>query len=238
MIKVYTQKRLTFQTDILPARGSGKYYGGLWESTLAQDLLWISVLHLGALKPRRPLSYVAPSFLWASVSGPISFIDVSDAKKFKQTFEIENIQLEPKGGDSLGQLKAGQLTITAPRIVGKYVNSFHEARPTEWLLPGFKSGTECFWATGKAKHANSDSFRHHIYYRDAEFERSLISGEICFVQLFAACAAHDATTYAMVLVKERNTSVFGGSIYRRLGIITTLEKRWFTEGNKEVFHII
>lgn len=82
----YTSRSLTKQTDILPAFSgisrsiaettSDEYYAGLWKSYFAHCLLWASDWHVGRgfKKHSRPANYLAPSWSWASVKGPIHYI--------------------------------------------------------------------------------------------------------------------------------------------------------------------
>jgi hypothetical protein len=72
IVEQYTRTRLTQQLDILPAisgivkymqdSGAGSYVAGVWLANFRQDLLWYPI------RPgRRPSSYIAPSWSWASV---------------------------------------------------------------------------------------------------------------------------------------------------------------------------
>jgi hypothetical protein len=81
----YTARRLTVATDKLPAISSfvsffspdfREYHAGLWDFNLICALQWET---LDASKCSRPENYVAPSFSWASLSGPV--IWYTDANK-------------------------------------------------------------------------------------------------------------------------------------------------------------
>ncbi|KAF4612546.1 hypothetical protein G7Y89_g15586 [Cudoniella acicularis] len=80
MVEDYTKANLTRSTDILVALSGvasslkswnkGKYIAGLWEEDIVENLFWSTT------RPsicRRPPSYTAPSFSWASVIGEVHF---------------------------------------------------------------------------------------------------------------------------------------------------------------------
>jgi hypothetical protein len=185
--------------------------------------------------PQRPSKFIAPSFLWASVQGAISFIDVSDTAKFEQKFAIEDIGLAPKGGDSLGQLNAGQLVLRGPLLFGSLINKFEIPQPVEWFLPGFKSGTKSLWATGRFRETADESgacFGHHIFYRDA-IDDNTDQSLLCML-LFSATSQEDQTSYALILARDSYmTRRQSRTVYRRVGIITVIGKRCF-DGRDEV----
>lgn len=80
LIETYTSRNITYDTDRLTAlsglaeqfqaAGAGMYLAGIWRRALPQLMTWIS----SAWIPRRPNSYVAPSWSWASVVGSVYFI--------------------------------------------------------------------------------------------------------------------------------------------------------------------
>ena len=74
---------LSIECDCLPAIAglarqtetckTGKYLAGLWEDSLAEDLLWRVYELLQGRSQKRPKSYQAPTWSWASVNGKVSF---------------------------------------------------------------------------------------------------------------------------------------------------------------------
>jgi len=76
----YTTKEMTFERDTLPALSGvanrmptdlmGDYLAGLWQKDLIYGLLWRSE---DGTECSRHRIYIAPSFSWASRSGPITF---------------------------------------------------------------------------------------------------------------------------------------------------------------------
>ncbi|KAK6843408.1 hypothetical protein PG987_004268 [Apiospora arundinis] len=82
LVMLYSSRNITFEQDKLVAIGGlatlfgqqmgGIYLAGLWRSTLLNDLLW----EVDAYKypRRRSLTYRAPSWSWASMQCPITFV--------------------------------------------------------------------------------------------------------------------------------------------------------------------
>ncbi|KAF1969076.1 HET-domain-containing protein, partial [Bimuria novae-zelandiae CBS 107.79] len=85
ILENYSQRRLTYDTDKLPAIAGlaqlvnrschDRYLAGLWKSDIAQQLMWI---HRGRLTGNvieysRQMQFRAPSWSWASVNGRIQF---------------------------------------------------------------------------------------------------------------------------------------------------------------------
>ncbi|TVY22392.1 hypothetical protein LHYA1_G008428 [Lachnellula hyalina] len=92
VIEQYSSLSLTKQTDRLPAlsglaiRSSpvlGEYLAGLWKHSFISDLLWrINKLEHDIV---RPTEYIAPSWSWASVAGPVSFWPEPDTRLIEGT---------------------------------------------------------------------------------------------------------------------------------------------------------
>ena len=78
-IEIYTRKQLTYEIDIFPAvsglahkfhmKGLGQYLAGIWKDDLARGLMWSARTPRNPLGVRRPRSWRAPSWSWASVLG-------------------------------------------------------------------------------------------------------------------------------------------------------------------------
>jgi hypothetical protein len=92
VVEQYSSLSLTKSTDRLPAlsglaiRSSpilGEYLAGLWKHSLISDLMWrINKLEHDIV---RPTKYVAPSWSWASVTGPVSFWPEPDTRLIEGT---------------------------------------------------------------------------------------------------------------------------------------------------------
>ncbi|KAI0159773.1 HET-domain-containing protein [Xylariaceae sp. FL1272] len=84
LVAAYSMKRLTFETDKLPAlagiahrfvgKGLGRYVNGLWEETLLSDLFWETSRQFAEFYDidfHRSRVRSIPTWSWASVDGPI-----------------------------------------------------------------------------------------------------------------------------------------------------------------------
>jgi hypothetical protein len=255
MIILYTQKRFTYQTDILPAltgitnriRGD-KYYGGLWKSTLAYDLTWFTVASRGieALPwPSRPSSYIAPSFLWASVIGNISFVAVPRAANIiMQRFSILDISCQPKIEDTIGELSGGFLTLKGRLIEANFVNAFPRAIQPQMLYPPETRHT-CLTGTLKVK--DGEYFLFHLDTTDV----SVIQKDahlVCF-DLFRYTSGPPEISIALVLQKADVSSPLSGetaaaaarsngSLYSRIGIIDLIFSAYFEKSREEEITIV
>jgi hypothetical protein len=237
MITLYTQKELTYQTDILPAlsgitnrvRGAGQYYGGIWEKTLPYDLLWFSTTGPPNPKtrlPTLPSKHIAPSFLWASIKGRISFVDIkSDMPDFRQTFSIKHIVCNPKGEDPLGELSGGSIVLEAPVIAGKFVNRFERPMAADFFIKHCEQGQECLWATVECSGA------YYIFHPDT-LDRTMEN--LFCVQLFATTDPGDEYCYALVL-GGWETPESAKPVIKRVGIVASIEKRCFPSEKMEVW---
>ncbi|KAI1456444.1 heterokaryon incompatibility protein-domain-containing protein [Annulohypoxylon moriforme] len=86
MVEWYSKLSITYNSDKLPSlsglakqmakkRPDAKYLAGLWEDSLAVDLLWVRNQYSD--KPHAPFTrlteWVAPSWSWISLGGPVHF---------------------------------------------------------------------------------------------------------------------------------------------------------------------
>jgi hypothetical protein len=88
IVDVYTRRSLTQPTDRLPAISGiaqrfanilhDDYYAGLWGSHLARELL--GKRHSSSRLNSRPSIYQAPSWSWAAISNPISYLRIAVSK--------------------------------------------------------------------------------------------------------------------------------------------------------------
>ncbi|PHH59907.1 hypothetical protein CDD81_2395 [Ophiocordyceps australis] len=130
LVSRYTSRALTKQSDILPAFSgiartiaestSDEYCAGLWKSFFAHCLLWAANWHVnrGISHHSRPSTYLAPSWSWASVRGPVHYL--SWVNGYWYTFNahpdsafvpsLVNVSLQPSS-DVYGAVNHGLLTI-------------------------------------------------------------------------------------------------------------------------------
>lgn len=131
LLTTYTSLGLTFPADIFPAISgiastfqtvkSSPYLAGLWRSSLLHDLLWYpnppssTTHHTTVDKPwhRRPVRR-APSWSWASVSGPIAYIQT---ESFTPLCKVFNARVElAETRHPMGAVLSGQLTLQGSAV--------------------------------------------------------------------------------------------------------------------------
>jgi hypothetical protein len=93
----YTARHLTVSADKLPAISSymklfstyfGQYYAGLWEYNLLLSLQWEA---LDTAKCSREEAYIAPSFSWASQTGPVVWYHNTENLPSAETYNFSEI---------------------------------------------------------------------------------------------------------------------------------------------------
>jgi hypothetical protein len=141
----YTQRRLTYATDKLPAFGgvaelfhrawaerAGRYIAGLWEKALPWDLLWTCQSRWGPdQRPkndrpaRRPTEYVAPSWSWMSVNGPITAGSEPFNRKEGSIVDCEVLGVDVQLYDPralFGRVVSASLTLQLVRIRTQWID--------------------------------------------------------------------------------------------------------------------
>ncbi|KAF1918735.1 heterokaryon incompatibility protein-domain-containing protein [Ampelomyces quisqualis] len=133
MVLYYSRGNLKFAKDKLVAFSGmarvmqntlkDRYIVGLWEEDFLYHLLWmVSPEHKLAneeLRCYRPDEYVAPTWSWASVNGPIWSWPtweekLAEDKRHHVTALISEIHVEYAGSDTFGQVKAGHVCLAGP----------------------------------------------------------------------------------------------------------------------------
>ena len=120
----YSRRILTYSTDRLPAisglaatvQATNRldYLAGLWRSDLPHDLLWYSQTTGSAffgeeerLTSRRHAIYHAPSWSWASVTGPVAFA-TSEAKPMWEILAANTVRSDL---NPFGRVSSGRITV-------------------------------------------------------------------------------------------------------------------------------
>lgn len=118
VITEYTRRQLTFSSDRLAAlsglaarahtaKPEAKYLAGLWSDTLPQSLMWEARNRSERIRP-----YIAPSWSWASVTGPVSwplqqYFDTQDRTRL----QIIDSSCLPATPSRYGALKDARLIV-------------------------------------------------------------------------------------------------------------------------------
>ena len=122
MVAMYSSSRLTYAKDIFPALSGAarvmqqqrktRYVAGLWEDSLAEDLMWKP----GSELIDKPGNWRAPTWSWASLGGPVNYaLWNSSTKKDAQIIDISCV---PVGSDPLGELVSGHIDISGRILLG------------------------------------------------------------------------------------------------------------------------
>jgi hypothetical protein len=120
LVTVYTKGRLTRQSDKLIAISgvakrvarliSSEYLAGLWRIGFPGQLLW-NVTHLRGNKAKtvRQQSYCAPSWSWASMDGPVTFVE--NAHAMESLVEILNSNVTLLDTGNFGAVSDGHIQL-------------------------------------------------------------------------------------------------------------------------------
>ena len=157
----YTGRRLTNDTDVLPAlsglamefqRLTGDtYLAGLWQKDLVRGLLWdrfpLSTAELnGDFEGEKPSAYRAPSWSWASINGQhVSFTGHGPSKRpgvIEKEAKVLKVEVIPAGPDPFGQLCAGALTLKAPF---QMIGDFRRPEMTSTTYPKLEALMKQWW---------------------------------------------------------------------------------------------
>ncbi|KAK6853658.1 hypothetical protein PG995_010470 [Apiospora arundinis] len=140
VVHQYTSRQLTNPSDKLPALSGlaqlrkrvkgGVYLAGLWKDSILHDLCWYHTINYNVATSggvgRRPRSYRAPSWSWASVdtdsgcswwwTGAISLHPIFPNGEPKPACTILESACEPKTSDLTGEVLSGFLDIKVALI--------------------------------------------------------------------------------------------------------------------------
>ncbi len=130
MITEFTKRSLTFASDVLPAlsglayevamHDKGKYCAGVWWEDIAFGICWkkSATLKLAA----GPDEYIAPSWSWASIVGPVEFVNKNDVM-YRQTpitvpaqVSFHDFWIQNHGSNTYGQIDDACIKLEAPFI--------------------------------------------------------------------------------------------------------------------------
>jgi hypothetical protein len=127
LVEDFTKRDISYVSDRLPALSGlasfigqhieGKYLAGIWEQNIHRELLWHSKESgstffgsLPEISGRRHPAYYAPSWSWASVTGPVSF---PEEAKLQFLGTVISAECSPSGANPFGPVRSGHLKISA-----------------------------------------------------------------------------------------------------------------------------
>lgn len=147
MVANYTTRKLTFVEDKMSAvsglasvvaeNDGGKYLAGVWWEDVAFGICWKRV---GGLE--RTESYVAPSWSWASVNGPVEFIDAHESYSTQTKVSLiegvvfDSFHFANKGLDRFGRIENAWIKFKAS------MSSLERSENGMFQIRGVKSSEE------------------------------------------------------------------------------------------------
>ena len=206
-------RKLTYESDKLPAIGGiardiqrrtqDEYCAGLWEGDILMGLIgWWPALEPdpGMVAPKSLSGYRAPSWSWASLDGVVDILDVEEKPSDYSNFnaKISKVEVKLAGGDAMGKVKDGKLTISG------LLTKIRVSKLSEEALPGsFKT-----WESGSGKQlGRGECF--------LDFESQLLEKELYFLLVVATEGSLDTRHWrGLCLVAVNDFS----KIFRRAGV--------------------
>jgi hypothetical protein len=123
-VKAYSRTTLTKLTDKLPALSGlashfhhftkAAYLAGLWREDLHRQLCWHTRVKIEDGMPGRPdfEVYIAPSWSWASVNRPVTFLVTNCySTTFDPDIDILDSQVTTSSKDTFGAIESGHLNV-------------------------------------------------------------------------------------------------------------------------------
>lgn len=225
VVQEYTKRDLSVATDRLPALGGmariihmqlgSDYLAGIWAVDLQRSLLW-KAAYFQALK--RPDVYVAPSWSWAALSGPVSFEFIDDVGYSPYSMLrngvalVDTCRAEPSTADAYGAVRSGQLTVTAPVLDGDLLPSAHHERH---LYDLYTVGV--------------------VRFGQMQFDIGADAEHISAVKCIALCAMdHNNIGEGIALVSVEGSA----TVYKRIGYVWDLDIALFEQADVETISII
>jgi hypothetical protein len=134
IVEKYTRTLLTFDKDMFPAisgvvksmqkHRTDRYLAGLWEASILDDLAWQAT---DSTVPR-PKTWLAPTWSWASVASPVSYLNyrtilsdeyVRRAEPATQRTVLIEASVTPAGPDPTAEICQGQLVLFGPMLAAR-----------------------------------------------------------------------------------------------------------------------
>ncbi len=128
-VENYTQTLLTYDKDVFPAISgvvknmqryrTDRYLAGVWEASVLDDLAWQAT---DSLVPR-PETWLAPTWSWASVKSPVSYLNyrtmlsdeyIQRVEPLTQPTLLIDASVTPAGSDLTAEVCAGELVLLGP----------------------------------------------------------------------------------------------------------------------------
>ncbi|KAH8784366.1 heterokaryon incompatibility protein-domain-containing protein [Hyaloscypha finlandica] len=146
--KDYSGRKLRFATDTLSAisgmatlvntKLKSEYLAGMWLDGLEWALLWFRTPSENSLPRKEQGQYVAPSWSWASVSGPVSWRLGIRYPNAPPRFVIEEAMVKLSGDDTFGAVEKGSLKINGFLVHARLAKLSPKTNVivNDWVLAG------------------------------------------------------------------------------------------------------
>lgn len=157
MVNAFTKRKLTHESDRLPAlsgivkelqlQTGDEYLAGLWRQNLWHELQWqvdISFADKDATW-RRPATYRAPSWSWASIEGPVrinlrpSELDKAHGQVAPPADDVHLLEakIETIGHNPYGEVSGGYLRLSTRlwKVALRPFQNTKDVNPKFWLRP-------------------------------------------------------------------------------------------------------
>jgi hypothetical protein len=145
----YTKLTLTLPTDRLPAISgvamgfsrilADEYCAGLWKSALIAELFWI-LDGDEKLLLRRPRVYQAPSWSWAAINDPITFLPEEPFDLIDPQFSVLSVDIQPVKSDldqydaKFGAVESGKLVLTGKLKAARWMHPHDPSKLSQWKV--------------------------------------------------------------------------------------------------------
>jgi hypothetical protein len=230
----FCRRNLAYDSDKLPAIAGlarkyhnvtgDRYLAGLWERDFLAQLLWTTQYRLGsfAVRSGRPAEYRAPSWSWASVTGPIRSRRHTSDKMLCTLLECKVDLVD--SADPFGMVSGGYIRITGPL--------------TRVDSPEFDEKYNLYVRVSGLWQPDDRTSRRRI--GDGILDEGVIQGiEIVngsdgFYLLRVAISSFYAYSLMLVALRERS------GVFQRIGLITLWEpeRAWFDNAQEQTITII
>jgi heterokaryon incompatibility protein (HET) len=238
IVKLYTQRTLTFAKDKLPAIGGAAsilpqaqrstYIAGLWAESLFLDLLW----QVMPVQGEEVITYTAdeqkaPSWSWASVNLGVVW---SPLKNPQWLAEVINVNAPPESTNKYGAVSGGNLSIRG-RIVACLMTCDYQ-RKEHWVQCHQKNGT-----LSPKKHFRTDGVLITQTFPDVAGQfvrRGRAEGggtewKLNGVALFLCFAKTDNYNHVGMILGRSSENL---GVFQRVGIAANLPIEWYESGDE------
>ncbi|KAK5654586.1 hypothetical protein OQA88_7215 [Cercophora sp. LCS_1] len=237
LCKEYSAKAFTHVRDKLVALSglaqqfqgafpADTYLAGMWRSRMPQNLLWQSA---ETSSPIQASDYIAPSWSWVSINGPISLLGQLDDRPAHSLVELLNTDTNPViPSTPTGMLKSASLRL---RCFLRPVEVRPDYEKKAWYMMAMRSGgkAHCLYVKDEdgRELTSFDDFHGNSFYYSFDVESDGDSGpESVAGYLLPLCMSQpdevSALTLRGLLVQRVGDC---GDVYRRVGLLHVYSER-------------